>query len=206
MQYVYFAENKLKRFHNSLVERTEVSITKKSIKDVSIKAEAKVKTKVGALLSRLGIADGGVEAGVSTTGQLAFSKEVVSQFAPEQKLKAILLKLGVQNRLVDLDDWIQATKNATNSQYVTFSLHLQVDMGEQSEEDIERRKQVIFSGEASHKPMLIRCSLCNLESEACWRRFSQPRPVIGFGTAMGSSCTIEKFEIDPIVFAHDVDF
>ena len=200
--YIYFAKKKLEGYYDSLVKRTEVTLTKKSTKEGSGKVEIKFKTKVGPFLSLLRIADADLEAGASAAGKLASSREVVSQFNPAQKLKAILLMLEEQDRLDDFDDWVQRPQDATTNQYVIFSLELKVDP-KQSEADIKSTNQVIFRGETSQRRVIVKCSLGYLERPNAWRRLDKPVHVRGFGTAIHSSSAIEEIQIDPIVFAYD---
>ena len=86
MHFVYFAEQKLERFYDDLVERTEDTTTKQVLKEGSGLVDVKGKGTLGSILAYFGLASLEVEANISASGKVSFSKEVVSQFTPPQKL------------------------------------------------------------------------------------------------------------------------
>ena len=87
-----------------LVERTEETTTKQFLREGSGKADVKGKGTLGSILAYFGLASLEVKANVSASGKVSFSKEVVSEFTPPQKLKALLLKLTSERRISNINE------------------------------------------------------------------------------------------------------
>lgn len=121
MHFIYFAEKKLEFFYDFLVERTEEKTTKVVLKEAEGKAGIKGKGTLGSILSKLGLASVELEADISASGKLSFSKEVISQFMSSQKLKALLLKLDNENRLPDLNAHIKDKRLPKRGTSIVFA-------------------------------------------------------------------------------------
>lgn len=203
MHFVYFAEQKLERFYDFLVERTEEKTTKVVLKEGSAQTEVKGKGTLGSILAHLGLASLEVEANVSASGKLSFSKEIVSEFTPSQKLKALLLKLKDDGRIVDLNDKSAGLPKVGIP--VVFSLWIQVDAAKRSESKIEKTGAVILIGNIDNNRVEIQASLQFMQSENAWRRLQSKRFIAGFGTLIGANAEERLVEIDPIVFQYAIE-
>jgi len=200
MHFVYFAEQKLERFYDFLVERTEEKTTKAVLKEGSGQADFKGKGTLGSILAHLGLASLEIEANVSASGKLSFSKEVVSKFTPSQKLKALLLKLNNEGRIADIND---KTVNLLKvGSPVVFATWIKVDTTKRSESKIEKTGAAILAGHAENFKIEIQASLKFMESENAWRRLESKRFITGFGTLIGIESEEHLVEIDPIVVAY----
>ncbi len=202
MHFVYFAEQKLERFYDFLVERTEDITTRKSVKDVEGKAGAKGKAKVGKVLSMLGLGEIEIEADVSASGRLSFQKEIVSKFTAPQKLKALLLKLNSEDKLVALSNKEDLTVVPEEGTPVFFSVRLETDYDRRSEPDIEKKRAAVLTGKIGDFVVEVQASLEYMESENAWRRWVRPRKMVGFATLIGVDRNEMLLEFDPIVFAY----
>lgn len=203
MHFVYFGEQKLERFYDFLVERTEEKTTKVVLKETEGQAGVKSKGTVGSILARLGLASLEIEAEVSASGKLSFSKEVVLGFTPAQKLKALLLKLESQGRIIDLNTADSLPKVGTT---VAFAAWLQTDTSKRSESEIERTEAAVFSGRTNGYAIEIGASLEFMESKNAWRRLlPKERYIAGVGTLIGTNSEEHFAEIDPIVFAYAIE-
>lgn len=203
MNFLYFAEKKLERFYDFVVERTEEKTTKVIVKEVEGQMGLKGKGTLGSILAQLGLASVEVEADVSASGRLSFSKEIVSQFTGPQKLKALLLKLDIDGRLANLNASIRKQSLPKEGMSVVFTTWLQADIAKRNESEIERIKAAIFTGKVDSYTIEIQSSLVCMSSENAWRRLqSRPRFVAGFGTLIGIDSNSHVAEIDPIVFGY----
>ena len=206
MHFVYFSENKLERFYDFLVERTEEQTKKVILKEGSGKVGVKGKGTLGSILAHLGLASLEVEAEVSASGKIAFSKEVVSRFTPTQKLKALLFKLDSEDRLADLNAFIKTDKLPKENTPIVYTVGLQTDLSKQPEPDILKTEAVILTGHIDNFEVKIQASLEFMESKNAWRRFQlKPRYIAGFGTLIGSDMRDQFTEIDPIVFGYAME-
>ena len=200
MHFVYFAEQKLEKFYDSLVERTEEKTTKVVLKEGSGHAGVKGKGTLGSILAHLGLAGLEIEANVSASGKLSFSNEVVSAFTPSQKLKALLLKLNSDARITDLNHkTIDLLKVGSP---VVFATWIQVDKTKRSPAKIEKTGAAILAGYVESYKIEIQASLKFMESENAWRRIESKRFITGFGTLIGIGSEEHIVEIDPIVFGY----
>jgi hypothetical protein len=173
------------------------------LKEAEGKAGIKGKGTLGSILSKLGLASVELEADISASGKLSFSKEIVSQFMPSQKLKALLLKLDNEGRLPDLNAYIQDNKLPRRGTSIIFATWLQTDTNKRPETEIERTGQAVLTGHTESYTLEIQASLRCMQSENAWRRLlSSPRFIVGFGTLIGASLKEHFVEIDPIVFAY----
>ena len=198
MQFVYFAEQKLEWFYDSLEERTEETTKQVVLKEGSGKADVKGKGTLGSILAHLGLASLEVEANVSASGKASFSKEIVSQFTPPQKLTALLLKLRSEGRLSDIND-----KEADVPRVgapVVFSTSIQVDTTKRPESEIKETGAVILAGHTDNYKIEIQASLEFMAGKNSWRRFLGRTFVAGFGTLIRVNAEKRLVEIDPIVF------
>ena len=200
MHFVYFAEQKLERFYDFLVERTEEKTTKVVLKEGSGQANVKGKGTLGSILAHLGLAGLEIEANVSASGKLSFSKEVVSEFTPSQKLKALLLKLNSEGRIADINH--KAVDLLKVGSPVVFATWIKVDTTKRSQSKIEKTGATILAGHAENYKIEIQASLKFMESENAWRRLEVKRFITGFGTLIGIESEEHLVEIDPIVFAY----
>jgi hypothetical protein len=144
-----------------------------------------------------------LEADISASGKLSFSKEVVSLSMPSQKLKALLLKLNNEGRLTDLNADIKNNSLPRMGTSIVFATWLQTDISKRPEAEIERTGQAILTGQTEGYTIEIQASLRCMQSENAWRRLlSSPRFIVGFGTLIGANLEPHFAEIDPIVFAY----
>ena len=201
MHFVYFAEQKLERFYDFLVERTEEATARTLIKDVETKAAAKGKAKIGELLSRLGL--GGIEIGadVSASGKLSFENQIVSKFTAPQKLRP-LPKLDSEDKLVALSSKADLTAVPEEGTPVFFSARLKTDYDRRSETDIERKRAVVLTGRMGDFAIEVQASLEYMVSPNAWRRWERPRQMVGFATLIGVDHNERSLEFDPIVLAY----
>lgn len=203
MNFLYFAEKKLERFYDFVVERTEEKTTKTILREGEASAGLKGKGTLGSILAHLGLASVEVEADVSASGKISFSKEVISQFTAPQKLKALLLKLDHEGHLVDLNASMHGQTLPKQGVSVVFTAWLQVDVSKRSESKIEKTKAAIFTGKVDDFTIEIQSSLVCMSSENAWRRLqARPRFVVGFGTLIGLDPNTRLVEVDPIVFGY----
>ena len=203
MHFVYFAQKKLERFYDFLVERTEEKTTRSTLKQIEAKVGVKGKGTLGSILARLGLASVEVEADVSASGEVSFSKEIVSEFTSVQKLKALLFKLDSEGSLADLNTHIETDSLPKVGTRVVFAIWLQTDTGKRPEAEIVKTGAAILSGGTNGYTVEIQASLEFMESENAWRRLQpKPRFIAGFGTLIGVDLETHLAEIDPIVFAY----
>ncbi len=199
MHFVYFAEQKLERFYDFLVERTEEKTIKTTVKEGEGTAGVKGKGTLGSILAHLGLASLEVEANVSASGKLSFSKEIVSGFTPPQKLKALLLKLKSVDRIVDLNT---ADSLPKVGEPAVFAAWMKTDTSKRSEAEIERTGAAFITGGTDRYVIEIQASIEFMESGNAWRRLQSKRYIAGFGTLIGTNQEGHLAEIDPIVFAY----
>jgi hypothetical protein len=202
MHFVYFAQEKLERFYDFLVERTEQSVTKKSVKGVEGKVGAKGKAKLGKLLSLLGIAELEIEAEVSATGKLSFERDVVTKFTAPQKLKALLLKLNCEDKLVALTDSSELEDLPEEGSPTFFTARLKTDFERRPKEDVEKTAAAVLTGHIGEVSVEIQASIQYMESDNAWRRWGHPKQMVGLGTLIGSYEDEKLLEFDPIVLAY----
>jgi len=202
MHFVYFAQEKLERFYDFLVERTEQSATKKSVTGVEGKAGAKGRTKLGKLLSLLGIAELEIEAEVSATGRFSFEHDVVTNFTATQKLKALLLKLDCEDRLVALSGSADLAVLPDEGSPTLFTARLKTNFNRRTEEDVEKKDAAILTGHIGEVSVEIQASTQYMVSKVAWRRWKRPSKMVGFGTLIGSNEDEQLLEFDPIVLAY----
>ena len=201
MHFVYFAEKKLERFFDFLVERTEEAVTSKTIKDAEGKIEGSGKATVGQLLKVLGLGGLELQADVSASGKVSFNKETVYKFTAPQKLKALLVKLDSEGKLGILQGVPVETFSSEGTAAI-FATKLKTDLNVRSESEIERCKAVVLSGAISGYRLEIQASTAYMESENAWRRWVQPRGLGGFGTLIGIDHKKQLLEVDPIVLGY----
>jgi hypothetical protein len=203
MNFVYYAEKKLERFYDSVVERTEERTTRVVLREGSLGVGARAKGALGSLLKSLGLPSFEVEADISTSGRLSVSNQVVSQFTSAQKLKALLLILEHGNRLVDLNTIIQEQSLPKEGSSIVFSTRLKADTGKRNEYEIERTKAVIFTGILENYTIEIQASLVSMSSENAWRRLEPPGSLVaGFGSLIRIDSESLILKIDPIAFGY----
>jgi hypothetical protein len=202
MHFVYFAEQKLERFYDFLVERTEMATTKRTVSNLEMGAGVKGKGEIGKLLAMLGLAKIAIEAEVSATGKLSFDREVVSRFTPPQKLKALLLKLSSENRLVELTVDGDLHSLPEEGAVVLFSTRLKTDYDRRSDIDVERKGAAVLTGKLGDFRAEVQASLRYMESENAWRRWEQPRRMVAFATLIGVNENDRLLEFDPIVIGY----
>jgi hypothetical protein len=202
MHFVYFADKKLERFYDFLVERTEETMTNRTIKGMEGNAEAKGKGKIGKVLSLLGLADVELEARVSAAGKLSFEREVVTTFTPPQKLKALLLKLHSEDRIAILSPDALSSDIPQEGTPAFLWASLKTDYGRRSEDDIWRKRSAILTGSTGAFEVEVQASIAYMESEGAWLRWDRPRQMAGFGTLIGVDVQKLRLELDPIVLAY----
>jgi hypothetical protein len=202
MHFVYFAELKLDRFYDFLAERTEEATTRKMVKGIEGKVGAKGKGKIGKLLAMLGLGEVEIEAEVSTSGKLSFEKEIVLKFTPAQKLKALLLKLISENKLVALSSDSDLSILPEEGMPVFFSARFKTDYDRRPEADVEKKRAAILTGKLGDFSVEIQASLQHMESENAWRRWKSPKKMVGFGTLIGADGDEMQLEFDPIVLGY----
>ncbi|MHC4664366.1 MAG: hypothetical protein ACYS9T_00215 [Planctomycetota bacterium] len=202
MHFVYFAEKKLERFYDYLVERTEEKITKRKVKGVEGKVRGKGKAKVGKLLAMLGLGEMEVEAEVSTAGKLSFQTDIVAKFTAAQKVKALVLKLNCEEKLVALSASADLSNFPKEGSPIFFTARLKTDYNRRSEVDVERTQAAILAGEIGDASVEIQASIEYMESKNAWRRWQSPTKMVGFGTVIGAYADKKLLEIDPIVLGY----
>jgi hypothetical protein len=206
MHFIYFAKKKIERFYDFLVERTEESTKKIRLGEGEAKSAAKGKASLGSILAALSLASVEVEAEVSASGKVSLSKEVLSQFTPAQKLKALLCILDRQGRLSDLNALVELGNIPSSSSSVVFKVPLQTDTDRRSEPEIERIRAAVLTGHIGAFALMIHVSLQYMESENQWRRLlHRPVPILGFGTLMTANRAEEPAQVDLIVLAYSWD-
>jgi hypothetical protein len=204
MHFLYFAEQKLARFYDYLVERTEETTTKKVLREGSGQVDVKGKGTFGSILAYFGLASLEVEANVSASGKLSFSEEVVSKFTPPRKLKALLLKLTSEGRISNIND--KEVNLLGVGAPVAFATWMQVDTVKRPVSMIEETGAVIFSGDEDNCKVEIQASLEFMESRNAWRRLQSKRFIAGFGTLIGVNAKEHLVEIDPIVLRYAEEY
>lgn len=202
MHFVYFAEQKLERFYDFLVERTEESTVKKTGKHVEGKAAATGKGKIGSLFAMLGLGEIKIEAEVSASGKLSFEKEVVTKFTAPQKLKALLLKLNSEGKLLALSADANPDILLKEGSPVLFSVRLKTDYDRRSEADIEKKRAVVLTGKLGDFSVEVQASLQHMVSENAWRRWGHLNEMVGFGTLIRVCANEKLLEFDPIVLGY----
>lgn len=202
MHFIYFAEKKIERFYDFLVNRTEETVTKKTIKEVEGKAEAKGKGKIGKVLALLGLADVELEVGVTAGGKISIEREVVEAFTQAQKLKALLLKLHSEDRLAILAQDALSSDAPEEGMAVVLYGALKTDYGRRSEDDIWRTHSAILTGSTGSFIIEVQASTTYMESEGAWLRWSHPTKMVGFGTLTRVDMGELRLELDPIALAY----
>src|SRR5215216_1801735 len=145
MQFIYFAQGKLERFYDFLVERSEEQTKQILIQELGGEVVGKGAAGVGSVLRLFGLANLTIEAEVSGVGKLSFSNETVSRFTPAQKLKALLLKLASEDRLLDLNSQPKSI-NLPVGRPAVYTAWLKVDAERRPEAEVERTGSVILTG------------------------------------------------------------
>ena len=200
MHYIYFAEGKVKRFYETLVDRVEVQRTEVSTKEIEGEANAKGVGEVGSLLKVLNIVSLDIEATLRAAGKKSTSQSTTTEMTTVQKLKALLLQLESEGRLSQLSDRAKACELPEVGTSVIFSLWIKTDLEERSEKEIERTGAAILGGDLGGYPFRVQASLVCMESPNAWRRLESLRYIKGFGTLIGARTDL--VEVDPIVFQY----
>ena len=202
MNFIYYAEKKLERFYDFVVERPEGTTTRVVLREGSLGVAVRAKGALGSLLRSLGLPGFEVEADMSASGKLSVSNQVVSLFTSPQKLKALLLILEHENRLADLNIKIQE-QSVLKEGSIVFSTRLKADTGKRNEHEIERTKAVIFTGNLANYTIEIQASLVSMSSENAWRRLEPPGSLVaGFGSLISIDSENLILKIDPIAFGY----
>lgn len=203
MHFLYFAQKKIEPFYDFLVERTEESTTKVRLRETKGKVATKGKGSFGSILAALGLASVDIEAEVSASEKQSLSREVISQFTPAQKLKALLLMLHENGLLSDLNDLLAIGSVPTPGSRCVFVVPLKTNTDAVPEAEIERTRAAVLTGRIDGFAVTIQASLQYMESDNAWRRLlNTPVPIVGFGTVMTSSLTTRSAEIDPIFLGY----
>ncbi len=202
MHFVYFAEQKLERFYDFLVERTEETVANTTGKEVEGKAAFKGKGTIGSLLAMLGLGQIEIEAEVSTSGRLTFHNELITKFTAAQKLKALLLKLDSEGKLLVLSAGANPGGFLKEGTPVLFSARLKTDYHRRPEVDVETKRAAILTGSVGAFSIEVQASLQHMESENAWRRWGYLKEMVGFGTLIGVCASKRLLEFDPIILAY----
>ena len=200
MHFLYFATDKLEKFYNSEVERTEETATTTLSKEGSGQADVGGKAKLGSILSWLGLAGLDVQANVSASGKSSLSKATVFEFTPSQKLKALLLKLKEEGRLADFNDLSADLLKVGRP--IVFTAWTQLDERKRPMSKIEKTQQAILVGRTENYTITIMASLEWMISKGTCLRFERERFIGGFGTLAAINSKERWVEIDPIVFSY----
>lgn len=203
MHFLYFAQKKIEPFYDFLVERTEESTTKVRLRETMGKGATKGKAAFGSILAALGLPSVDIEAEISASEKQSLSREVVSQFTPAQKLKALLLMLENNGLLSDLNDSLAIGSIPAPGSRCVFVVSLKTNTDAVPEAEIERTRAAVLTGRIGDVAVTIQTSLQYMESDNAWRRLlSAPVPIVGFGTVITSSLTTKSAEIDPIFLGY----
>ncbi len=204
--YFYFAEDKISSFYNDAVERTEKEIKTIRAKKLSGKLFVKGKITLGKILSFLGLLDLETEVGAEIAGESAWSREVVSYLATEQKLRIIKARLSRDKRLLDLIEGPISSSLPTRPAYVLFRTMLSLDTSARSVDDVVKTGSAVFAGSLANYSLRIEAYVDNMRSPNAWRRFiGVETRVAGFGTLKNVDKKSHVARIDPIALYYDAE-